>query len=72
MDKIIGLFVTIFVGVPLTIVTMIISWWFNERMDTGQFDNDSDVRIYVPGRCRRRRSDNRHDMGHERKGGAKG
>lgn len=67
MDKILGLFTTVFVGVPLVIVSMIICWWMDdERADKGKSNNDSDIRIYVPGRCRRRRSNNRFDMENER------
>ena len=60
MDKIIGLFVTVFVGIPMMVVALLISWWMdNERMDKGQYDDDSDVRYYIPSRCRRRGSNNR-------------
>ena len=65
MDKIIGLLTVIFVGFPLTIITMIISWGMNHELDNGcdqgQLDRDSDIRIYVPSRIRNRRSNNRHD-----------
>jgi len=67
MDKIVGLCITIFVGLPLTIVSMVISWWMDDDRDiqglyTGEHGMDSDVRIYVPVRCRNRRRNNRHDM----------
>ena len=57
MDMILGVFTTVFVGVPLTIICLAISWWMNERID----DNDDDTRIYVPSWCRNRRSNNGHD-----------
>lgn len=63
MDKIVGLCITIFIGIPLMVVSMVISWWMEHERDIeGQPDNDSDVRYYVPSRCRSRRSNNRHDM----------
>ena len=63
MDKIMGLFVTIFVGIPIMVVALIISWWMDcERTDKGQPDNDSDLRLYIPSWCRSRRRNNRHDM----------
>lgn len=70
MDKIIGLLTVIFVGFPLTIITMIISWGMNHELDNGcdqgQLDRDSDIRVYVPRRIRNGRSDNRYDMENER------
>ena len=66
MNKIMGLLMTIFVGFPLTVISMIISWWMNEGMDKGQPDNDSDLRLYIPSWCRSRRSNDRHDKGDEK------
>ena len=69
MDKIIGLLTVIFVGFPLTIITMIISWGMNHELDNGcdqgQLDRDSDIRIYVPSWLRNGRSGNRQDMENE-------
>lgn len=67
MDKIIGLLTVIFVGLPLTIVSMVISWWLDDDRDiqglyTREHGMDSDVRIYVPVRRRNRRRNNGHDM----------
>lgn len=71
MDKVLGLFTTVFLGIPLVVVTMVICWWMDdERTDKGtdkrQPDNDTDIRIYIPRRCRNRRSNNRSDMENER------
>lgn len=63
MDKIIGLLTVIFVGIPLTIISMILSWKMNEDMDKGQFDDDSDVRIYRFVRDRKHRGMDRHTKG---------
>lgn len=47
MDKIVGLCITIFIGIPLMVVSMVISWWMEHDRDIeGQPDDDSDVRIY--------------------------
>ena len=59
---IIGLIALLVMGVILIALTLIISWWMNERMDNRELDSDNDVRIYVPSWCRSRRSNNRHDM----------
>ena len=60
MDKILGIFTTIFVGVPLTVISFLISRYFDdEGRDTEQLNNDNDMRIYVPSRCRNRRSGER-------------
>ena len=60
MDKILGVFTTIFVGVPLTVISFLISRSFdNEGRDTEQLNDDSDMRTYVPSRCRRRRGGKR-------------
>lgn len=63
MDKIMGLLTVIFVGLPLTIISMILSWWMNEGMDEGKCDDDSDVRIYRVVRDRKHRSVDRHTKG---------
>ena len=63
MDKIMGLLMTIFVGFPLTVISMVISWWMNEGMDEGQPDDDSDVRIYRVVRDRKHRSMDRNHKG---------
>lgn len=63
MDKIVGLCITIFIGIPLMVVSMVISWWMEHERDIeGQPDNDSDVHLYIPSRCRNRRRNNRQDM----------
>lgn len=60
MDKILGIFTTIFVGLPLTVISMLISWVMNnEGRNNEQLNNDSDMRIYVPSRCRNRRGNYR-------------
>lgn len=63
MDKIMGLLTVIFVGLPLTIISMIMSWWMNEGMDEGQPDDDSDVRIYRVVRDRKHRGVGRNHKG---------
>ena len=63
MDKILGIFTTIFVGLPLTVISMLISWVMNnEGRNNEQSDNDNDMRIYVPSRCRDRGSHYRRIM----------
>jgi len=60
MDKILGIFTTIFIGVPLTVISFLISRYMDdEGRDTEQLNNDNDMRVYVPSRCRDRRSNNR-------------
>ena len=61
MDKILGVFTTIFVGVPLTVISFLISWVYDNDtgVDKTELLDDSDVRTYVPMRCRRRRGGNR-------------
>lgn len=60
MDKLLGIFTTIFVGVPLTAISMLISWVMNnEGRNNEQSDNDNDMCIYVPSRCRDRRGNHR-------------
>ena len=62
MDKLLGIFTTIFVGIPLTVISMLISWVMNnEGRNNEQSDNDNDMRIYVPSRCRDRGSNHRQD-----------
>lgn len=59
MDKILGIFTTIFVGVPLTVISMLISWVMNnEGRNNEQSAIDLDMRVYVPSRCRNRRRNN--------------
>ena len=61
MDKILGILTTIFVGVPLTVISFLISRSMDdEGRDTEQLNDDSDIRTYVPSRCRNRRGNNRH------------
>ena len=56
MDKILGLFTALFVGIPLIIISMLICWGMDdERRDTKQSTIDLDMRLYVPSRCRHRR-----------------
>ncbi len=60
MDKILGIFTTIFVGLPLTVISFLISRYMDdEGCNTEQPNNDNDMRIYVPSRCRNRRGNNR-------------
>ena len=60
MDKILGILTTIFVGIPLTVISFLISRYFDdERCDTEQPTNDNDMRVYVPSRCRDRRGNQR-------------
>ena len=62
MDKILGVFTTIFVGIPLTIISFVISWGLNDdRCDKTTLRDDSDMRVYVPVRCRSRRRDHRRN-----------
>ena len=60
MDKILGILTTIFVGIPLTVISFLISRYMDdEGRDTEQLNNDNDMRIYVPSRCRDRRGNQR-------------
>ena len=60
MDKILGVFTAIFVGIPLTIISFLISWGMNDdRCDKTTLRDDSDMRVYVPVRCRSRGRNNR-------------
>ena len=60
MDKILGIFTTIFVGVPLTVISFLISRYMDDdRCDKATHDDDSDMRTYVPSRCWDRRGNNR-------------
>ena len=60
MDKLLGILTTIFVGVPLTVISFLISRYFDdEGRNNEQSDNDNDMRIYVPRRLRDRRGNNR-------------
>ena len=60
MDKILGIFTTIFVGIPLTVISFLISRYMDDdRCDTEQLNNDNDMRIYVPSRNRNRGRNNR-------------
>ena len=60
MDKILGIFTTIFVGVPLTVISFLISRSMDDdRCDKATHDDDSDMRTYVPSRCRDRRGGER-------------
>ena len=57
MDKILGIFTTIFIGIPLAVISFIISRSMDddERRNTKQSTIDLDMRLYVPSRCRDRR-----------------
>ena len=60
MDKILGVFTTIFVGLPLTVISFLISRYMDdEGRNNTTLPDDSDVRTYVPMRCRRRRGGER-------------
>ena len=60
MDKLLGIFTTIFVGIPLTVISFLISRYMDdEGRDTEQLNNDNDMRVYVPSRCRDRRGNHR-------------
>lgn len=62
MDKILGIFTTIFVGIPLTVISFLISRYMDDDgHNQTTLPDDSDVRTYVPSRCRNRSCDNRHD-----------
>jgi len=56
MDKILGVFTTLFVGVPLTVISFLISRSMDDdsRCDKTTLRDDSDMRTYVPVRCRSR------------------
>ena len=63
MDKILGLFTALFVGIPLIIISMLICWVMNdERRNTKQSAIDLDMRVYVPSWNRDRRGRNGHDL----------
>lgn len=60
MDKLLGIFTTIFVGVPLTVISFLISRYMDdEGCNNTALPDDSDVRTYVPSRCRHRRGNKR-------------
>lgn len=62
MDKFEGLIAVICFGIIATVFTLGISGVMdNERFFKGQRDNDSDMRIYIPSRCRNRRGNNGYD-----------
>ena len=62
MGKLLGIFTTIFVGVPLTVISFLIARYMDDdRRNNEQSDNDNDMRVYVPSRCRDRRGNHRHD-----------
>ena len=64
MDKVLGIFTLLFVGVPLVVMSLLISWGLDDdRRDTTALRGDFDVRLYVPCRCRRRRGNNGLDKG---------
>lgn len=59
MDKGLALIVMIVIFLPITILTFVVSWVLDdERVYQRQSDNDNNIRIYVPGRCRNRRRNN--------------
>ena len=60
MDKLLGIFTTIFVGVPLTVISFLISRYMDDDgHNKTALPDDSDVRTYVPSRCRDRGSNHR-------------
>ena len=62
MDIYIGAVTLLICGVFMTGLTLFISWGLDDdRMDKGKHDTDSDTRVYIPSRCRRRRGNNGHD-----------
>ena len=63
MDKMLGVFTAVFVGVPLVVMCLVISWWMDGMAD--ERDDDSDVRIYSFMRDRKRGSVDRHEKGEE-------
>ena len=49
MDKALGIVTVLFVGLPMVVMSLLVSWVMDdERLDKRQPDNDSDIRIYVP------------------------
>lgn len=63
MDKILGLFTALFVGIPLIIISMLICWGMDdERCNNKQSGTDLDMRFYVPSWDRDRRGRNGHDL----------
>lgn len=60
MDKLLGIFTTIFVGVPLTVISFLISRYMDDDgRNNEQSAIDLDMRVYVPSRCRDRRGNHR-------------
>ena len=52
-DKALGLVTILFVFMPLIGGSFLISWVLDDdRHNRTKCDNDSDMRIYVPNRCR--------------------
>lgn len=64
MDKITGLIALIVIGAPLVIMTLAFQWVMDdERMDKGQCNDDSDIRVYHVVRDRKHRSMDRNYKG---------
>ena len=60
MDKLLGIFTTIFVGIPLTVISLLIARYMDdEGRNNEQSDNDNDMRILLPSRFRDRGSNHR-------------
>lgn len=58
MDKIIGVGWLMAIGTFLTVGCLALGWLFDDDVDKGQSDDDYNMRIYVPHRCRHRRGNN--------------
>lgn len=61
MDKAIILTAILLIATPLVVFTLAIGWMMDDdRIFEGKRDLDSDIRIYIPGRDRDRKRNNRH------------
>ena len=58
MDKIIGIGWLMAIGTFLTVGCLALGWLFDVDVDKRQSDDDYNMRIYVPCRCRHRRGNN--------------
>lgn len=70
-NKAIEMIMMLIVGLILTSLTLLIGKEMDddvENTDQGKHNNDCDLRIYVPNRCRYRRGNNRQDQQLETKG----
>ena len=67
MNKIFILLIITGLCVSIVFLTLLVEWFLDDdRHDNKQYDDDSDMHIYVPHRSGNRRGNNGHDKQHER------